>query len=168
MQIKIDILPSLRTRTLVWLGLALAAGFVPAIIHTQWLTGPLVNSILILTAALVGPWAAIAVGVVPSGMALAAGLLPAALATTIPFIVIGNALFVAGFWTFRKNPLLGVGIGAAVKFIFLAASSQWILNLLLADPFAQKVAIMLSWPQLYTALIGGVIALGILKIARKK
>jgi len=42
------------------------------------------------------------------------------------------------------------------------------LNLLLADPFAQKIAVMLSWPQLWTALLGGVIALGILKIARKK
>lgn len=168
MQTKTDVLPSLRARTLVWLGLALVAGIVPAIVHTQWLTGPLVNTILILTAALVGPWAAIAIGCVPSGMALAAGLLPAPLAPTIPFIVIGNALLVAGFWTFRKKPLLGVGVGAVVKFVFLAASSQWILHLLLADPFATKAAAMLSWPQLWTAVVGSVIALGILKLTRQK
>jgi len=47
---------------------------------------------------------------------------------------------------------------SVLKFIFLFTTSSVVINLLLKKEIATKVAEMMSWPQLLTALGGGVIA----------
>ena len=49
---------------------------VPAFIHIQWVTGPMVNAVLILALVLIGPMEAVLLGLMPSTVALSAGLLP--------------------------------------------------------------------------------------------
>ena len=151
-------------------GLASMAIFLPYLIHIQWITGPIVNAILILTLLMFGFRNAIAIAVVPSLMALSGGLLPAILAPVVPFIMIGNMILILcvdwfynnfedktkGYWT-------GVLVGAALKFLFLFASVNIISGLLIKQELAIKVVQMMSWPQLYTAVIGGVIAWGVWK-----
>ena len=146
-------------------GLASMAIFLPYLIHIQWITGPIVNAILILTLLMFGFRNAIAIAVVPSLMALSGGLLPAILAPVVPFIMIGNMILILcvdwfynnfedktkGYWT-------GVLVGATFKFLFLFASVNIISGLLIKQELAIKVAQMMSWPQLYTALLGGIIA----------
>ncbi|MFA6393260.1 MAG: ECF transporter S component [Patescibacteria group bacterium] len=146
------------------------ATFLPFFIHAQFLTGPIVNAILIITLFLVGIRSAITLALIPSLMALSGGLLPAVLAPVVPFIMISNCLLIFtmeylykkfeqgknGFW-------LSLVAGAGLKWIFLLSTTGLISKLLLKQELAVKVAQMMSWPQFATAIIGGIIAYGILK-----
>lgn len=153
-----------------FLSLSAVITFLPFIIHIQWITGPIVNALLILILFIVGIRAALLMSLIPSVMALVGGLLPAPLAPVVPFIMISNVVFVlsidyfyrqiknqaAGFWT-------GVFIGGALKYFFILSSVSLIISLLLKKELGVAVARMMSWPQFATALAGGVIAWVILK-----
>lgn len=141
---------------------------VPMYLHTQWFTGPLVNAILIMTVLLVGPTEAILLGMIPSSVALSSGLLPLPLAPMVPFIIMGNAVFVAIFaYTQQTNYWLALVLASCIKFAFLSLAVSMVMSNMLADTLVQNLAIMMSWPQLVTALVGGVVAFGILKTVEK-
>lgn len=153
-----------------FLSLAIVATFLPFFIHLQWVTGPIVNAILILALILVGIRSALIIALIPSVIALSSGLLPAVLAPVVPFIMLSNVILVASvdqFYERMKDPKigywLGVGVGAVLKFLFLFLSVDLISNLLLKQELATKVAQMMSWSQLATALAGGVLAWVFLK-----
>lgn len=153
-----------------FLGLAATAAFLPFFIHLQWITGPIINAILILILFLAGIRSALVVCLVPSLMALAGGLLPAVLSPVVPFIMISNVVFVLSidwFYNQNKNEIkgywLGVLAGAGLKFIFLLFSVNFIGKLLIKQELVVKVAQMMSWPQFATALTGGLIAWAVLK-----
>lgn len=133
--------------------------FLPTFIHQQMITGPLVNASLLLASVVLGPAEAMLLGLLPSTVALSRGLLPVALSAMVPFIMISNALYILVFDRFYKKTALGaVLIASTTKFLFLFTISQRILAVLLPANFLTKVASMMSWPQLITALIGGLIA----------
>lgn len=153
-----------------FLVLGTVATLLPFFIHIQWLTGPIVNAILILVLFLSGIRAALVVSLVPSLMALAGGLLPAILAPIVPFIMISNVILVLTvdyFYNHAKNSLsgyfLGVLFGAGLKFLFLFFNTTLIIRLLMKQELAVKIAQMMSWPQFATALIGGMLAFAALK-----
>jgi len=133
------------------------------LIKQQFIVGPIVNAVLFISTATLGTAAAIMVGLVPSVIALSVGLLPAILAPVIPFIMISNALLVTVFAILRKrNFALGVIAASVVKYLFLYSTSSVVISLLLKKEVASSVAQMMSWPQLVTALLGGVLAWGFL------
>lgn len=149
----------------LFLGLASVATILPFFIHVQWITGSIINAILILTLFLVGIRSALVVCLIPSLMALSGGLLPAILAPVVPFIMIGNVILVLCVDYFvnlrqgnAKNYWLGVVVGAGLKFLFLFVSVNFISQLLIKQELAIKVAQMMSWPQFATAVTGGMIA----------
>jgi hypothetical protein len=147
-------------------GIALAA---PVIFKQQYITGPIVNATLILGAALLGGRDALLIGLVPSTLALGAGIISPALAPMIPFIILGNAILVLTFaYLSRVNYWLGVVAGSLLKFIFLYATSTVVIRLLMNEQAALAVTRTMNWPQLFTALAGGVLAFAILKIVRGK
>jgi len=175
--------------------LALATGAPILGIHLQWLTGPIVNAALILSVFLVGVRGAVLVGLLPSTIALGVGLLPAVLAPMVPFIIISNIILVLVIDFFChseggpvnigptdgisvKDPIaslgmtdkkywLGLLLAAGLKFLFLFLTSGIVIRLLLNQKLATPVAQMMSWPQFYTALVGGALAFIILKILKK-
>ncbi len=141
---------------------------VPAFIHVQWVTGPMVNAVLLLAVVLIGPMEAVLLGLMPSTVALSAGLLPLPLAPMVPFIMLGNALLVAVFYhLYKKNFFTALGIAAFLKFAFLHQSVVWLMSRLLEEPIVAKLAVMMSWPQFFTALVGGMVAYGVLKGVKK-
>jgi len=153
-----------------FLGLAGVATILPFYIHIQWITGPIINAIFILILFLIGIRSALVVCLVPSLMALSSGLLPAVLAPVVPFIMIGNVIFILSIdWlynnikSYEKGYWTGVIIGASLKFVFLFLSVSLISQLLIKQELATKVAQMMSWPQLATSIIGGMIAWVVLK-----
>ena len=157
-----------------FLGLAVTATILPFFIHLQWVTGPIINAILILILFLVGIRSALVVCLVPSLMALSGGLLPAILSPVVPFIMISNVIFVLSidwFYNQNKNEIkgywLGVIVGAGLKFLFLLLSVNFIGELLIKQELAIKVAQMMSWPQFATAIAGGLIAWAVLKWLRR-
>lgn len=168
--IQEQILEKVDARSLTWfIGLAGAAAVLPFFVHVQLLTGPIINAIFILVLFLAGARSALVVALIPSLMALSGGLLPAILAPAVPFIMIGNVIFVlcvdlfygwqptaVGYWK-------GILVGAILKFVFLYLSVGWITKLLIKQELAMAVARMMSWPQFATAVAGGAIAWIVLK-----
>ena len=153
-----------------FLSLAAVTTFLPFIIHIQWITGPIVNALLIIILFIVGLRAALIMALIPSVMALAGGLLPAILAPVVPFIMISNVIFIlsvdyfyrsakkqfTGFW-------VGVGVGGLLKYLFIWFNANLMINLVLQKGMGVAVARIVSWPQFATALAGGVIAWAILR-----
>ena len=142
------------------LGLAVSAPF----LHYQAVTGSIVNAVLFIAVAVLGVRGALLLCLIPSVISLAIGLLPPILAPMIPFIIFGNAILVVTFNFLRKkNYWLGVISAAVLKFIFLALVSYIFVNLFFQGNVASEIAAMFVWPQLLTALAGGVIAYIFLK-----
>ncbi len=129
------------------------------IFHQQIITGSIVNATLFISVILFGMRGAILIGLIPSVIALSIGLLPTVLAPMIPFVMLSNALLILVFASLRaRNFWLGIICASFIKFIFLFFASSMIVNLFVEKEIIGKVAIMMSWPQLLTALIGGIIA----------
>ncbi len=138
---------------------------VPALVHQQFLTGPIVNAVLILSLLNLGRDKAFFLGLIPSSVALANGLLPLALAPMLPFIMISNCLYIAVFSKFYRSSAslhknsLAVVLAAFAKSIFLFLVAKLLMEGLLVAPLSTRIASMMSWPQLWTATLGGVLAL---------
>ena len=127
--------------------------------HFQPITGLIVNAIFFITVSLLGIKYALLIGLIPSLIALLTGLLPVILVPMIPFIMLSNIILIITFFCLKnKNYWLGIIAASVLKFIFLFTTSSVVINLLLKKEIATKVAEMMSWPQLLTALGGGVIA----------
>jgi hypothetical protein len=137
----------------------------------QWITGPLVNALLILAVLWGGVSQAIFVGMVtPLGAALS-GTLPLPLLVMIPFIALGNAAFVSTFSSlYGKNRWLALAVSAVVKAGLLYVA----VSVLVARPLSLVIAgqpqsivmpgsivNMMGWTQVLTALAGGLIAFGV-------
>jgi len=162
------------TRTLAWdraktittvqfISLLSIATIAP-LFHIQWITGPIVNAMFLIAVVLLGSQNAILLALLPSTIALGVGLLPAILAPMVPFIIISNVIFILGFHYLRdKNFWLGVVVASVLKFIFLWSTSFVVISLLLKKELATNVSAIMSWPQLATALIGGLLAYIFLK-----
>jgi hypothetical protein len=125
----------------------------------QAISGPIVNATLFISTMFLGIRAGILIGLLPSIIALSAGLLPLALTPMIPFIMIGNVILVLSFdFLKNKNYWLRVITASALKFIFLFSTSSIVINLILKTEIANRVAVIMSWPQFLTAIAGGTIA----------
>jgi len=150
--------------TLAQFGVLVGIATVAPLFHNQPITGPIVNATLFLAVIFVGTQNAILVGLIPSLIALSVGLLPSPLSPMVPFIMLSNTILILTFGYLRKqNFWLGMITAGAIKFIFLYSSSFIVVNLIAKKSIAAKAAAILSWPQLLTALAGGIITWIILK-----
>ncbi len=146
-----------RTAFLLAIALVFQMGGFP-----QFITGPLVNTVLYLAAVIVGWQGGILIGIFTPIIAAMRGILPPPLAPLIPFIALGNAILVIlFFWLKSKNNILAIIIASSAKFLILVSA----VKILVQVPPA--IAQMMSFPQLITALVGGFIALLIVKIFKK-
>lgn len=146
------------------LGLAVIA----PLFQFQMVTGPMVNAILFIATVVLGWRKAISIAFLPSILAFAVGLLPTVLGPMIPFIMLSNMVLVMVFHNlWRRNYWLGVGVASVAKFILLFVVSQFLFQIIFQQKLAQAVAATMSWPQLYSALIGGVIAYIFLKMVKR-
>lgn len=163
---------------LKWLARFLAfagmATFLPFFIHLPWITGPIINAILILVLLLCGLRSAILVACLPSLMALSGGLLPVVLAPAVPYIIISNIIFIFSIDWFYKRAKSdfqgywqGVFIGAGLKFVWLFLSISLVAQFFIATPVMAIIRQMFSWSQFVTAVAGGVIAWLVLKFLKR-
>jgi hypothetical protein len=135
----------------------------------QLFTGSIVNATLLVATVALGPRAAVTLGFLPSAFALMSGQLPARLAPLVPLIVTGNALLVVVFhWARRRGWWVGVVAAAVAKFCWLFGTTSLLsVAIGLAGSAATLALTLMGWPQLVTALSGGVIAFAVLKPARR-
>jgi hypothetical protein len=133
------------------------------LLKNQMITGPLVNFVLFMSVVLLGRNTALFLCVFPSIISLITGFLPVVMAPVIPFIILSNMVLVLVFDYLRKNQYLAVVLSALFKFLFLITTSSFVISMV-NNSIAQKVMVMFSYPQFFTALAGGALAILILKI----
>ena len=145
--------------TLAQFAVLVGAATIAPLLGQQAIAGPIVNATLFISTMFLGIRAGVLVGLFPSIIALSVGLLPLALAPMIPFIMLGNVILVLSFdFLKNKNYWLRVITASALKFIFLFSTSSIVINLILKTEIANRVAVIMSWPQFLTAIAGGTIA----------
>lgn len=148
----------------------------------QLVTGSFVNAVLAVMVLVAGVYSGIAVALVSPVLAYLLGIAPQIL--TVPAIMLGNSVyvlllyFVAGKDS-RKifRQIAGWLVAAAAKFAALYAVVVWLICGVFADrliasgalkaPMLKALPATFSWPQLFTALIGGAVALLIVPVLRK-
>ena len=168
MKERLSVLTLRRETILTLLVLIVDAVAAPIFIKQQLITGTIVNAALIIGTVALSTRDGLLIGLMPSSIALVAGLISPVLAPMVPFIIVGNAILVLTLAYFRKfNFWVGVGVAALLKFAFLYSTSSVVTGLMVNKTVAPAVAQMMSWPQLFTALSGGLVAFGYLKLTGK-
>lgn len=148
----------------------------------QLVTGSCVNGVLAVTVLFAGLSSGVTVAIISPVLAYLLGVAPQIL--TVPAIMVGNAVFVvllrliAG----REDSSLARRIAAwlsaaAAKFAALYAIVVWLICGVFAEsllasgalkaPMLQALPATFSWPQLFTALIGGAVGLIIVPVLQK-
>jgi len=118
------------------------------------LAGPLINTVLYLSVLLVGSWSGIIIGICTPVIAFMRGILAPPLGPMIPLIALSNGVLVVVFSLLKgKNKILGIILASLVKYAILATTVKFIVDV------PDRVAQIMSVPQLFTALSGGVIAI---------
>lgn len=148
----------------------------------QMVTGSCVNAILAVAAMVGGLGCGLTVALISPVLAFLLGIAPQIL--TVPAIMAGNAVYVVLLCLLAgKNgrnilrQILAWIVAAAAKFATLYAVVVWLLCGVLADrllasgmlkqPMLTALPATFSWPQLFTSLIGGGVALLIVPVLRK-
>ena len=129
------------------------------LLHSQLVTGSIINATLIGATLALGARAAVSIALIPSLIALVSGTLPAAMAPMIPYIMMSNIALVAIFMLLRKTNYWFAAFAASVtKFGLLVISANIILGAITHGQISLALASAMGWPQLVTALIGSAIA----------
>lgn len=153
----------------------------------QLVTGSFVNCVLAIAVLVAGLFSGIAVAVISPVLAYLLGIAPQII--TVPAIMVGNTVFVVLLHFIAggdsKNILrkvLAWLTAAAAKFAALYMIVVWLIcdvfaqrlmgngvtaSALLQPPMLKALPTMFSWPQLFTALIGGGAALLMVSVLRK-
>ena len=148
----------------------------------QLVTGSCVNTVLAVSALVGGLGCGLTVALISPVLALLLNIAPQIL--TVPAIMVGNAVFVLllsllADKTGKKlvKQLIAWITAAVAKFATLYAIVVWLICGLLSEkllaagvmkaPMLQALPATFSWPQLFTALIGGAVALLIVPVLRK-
>ncbi|MBL7058691.1 iron hydrogenase [Patescibacteria group bacterium] len=151
-------------KTLTQLAILLSIAILAPLIHYQPSVGPTVNAALFIATGILGIRYGVLVALIPSPIALMAGLLPSPLAPMVPFIMISNVILVYTFGKlWNKNYWQAMVSASVLKFLFLWFTSSQLLEFFTKQAVAKNIATMMSWPQLFTALSGGLIAYGVLR-----
>lgn len=161
------------TRTALLLAIAIAfqifGRFIP---YNNLIVGPIVNAVLIVATYTAGFWSGTSIAVIAplvSAFTNKAAIAPLII-TFSPFIILGNFIIVLAFHLLRrKNMIAGVAAGAVCKFAFLYASIAIFTSVVKMKPqVAVTLTNLFSWPQLMTAVIGGILALIVITLAGKQ
>jgi len=140
----------------------------------QFLVGPVINTILILTTFICGLKWGVLTSLLTPILAWLVGQLAPPMAPFVPFIIIGNLVYVISFGIFSKykyGNYLGIIIGSIFKYLFLSLSATKVIQFLginMPIKIFEKLAIMMSTPQLITALCGGIFAIILITILTKR
>jgi hypothetical protein len=160
----------------VFIAILVVVQFVTSQFGTTLITGSLVNLILILSVMLCGQATGMTVAVLSPVFAKLIGIGP--FWTIIPFILLGNLVLVT-IWrkvggAEKPNRYAAWAIAlvcaAAVKFLIVFFGvTKWAIPVILGlpEPQATVMSAAFSLPQLFTACIGGVLAILLLPALKK-
>jgi hypothetical protein len=168
------------TQTAVMLALLIGAQFITRPFG-QFVTGSMVNLILLVSVFIIGIYGGVTIAVLSPLLAFLAGIGPAFI-QIIPFIAIGNTLFVTIAWIITKDSIsnsstknivissIGLIAASVIKFLFLLFGLVTVALPLIPGIKEKQIAVIgmaFSWPQLITALIGSILAMIIVPHLKK-
>ncbi|MFA6308190.1 MAG: ECF transporter S component [Clostridia bacterium] len=162
------------TRAGILLALVIVVQLIGTIIPApanSFVVGPLVNACILVATVALGIWGGVAISVIAPFSSLLfnhAGISLVLLPFT-PFIAIGNILFAIVFFIlYKKSNIVAVGAGSVLKFAFLWSAIILFLNISnITGVVAKTFSFLFSWPQLITAVVGGAVALLVIKALGK-
>ncbi|SMC75075.1 hypothetical protein [Sporomusa malonica] len=130
---------------------------IPSFLST-FIIGSLVNSALLIAAEKVGLWPALMIAVVAPVAAYFQQLLP--LPVFIVPVALGNAAYICLFLaSLRWGRVLAVFLGTIGKTGVLYGAFVWLLTFIAVPPnLAAGIMFAMSWPQLVTGILGGLLA----------
>ena len=148
----------------------------------QLVTGSFVNAVLAVTVLVAGLSSGLTVALISPVLAYLLGIAPQIL--TVPAIMVGNSVFVTLLYFIAgkdskklMRQVLAWLAAAVAKFAALYAIVVWLICGLFSEgllasgalkaPMLNALPATFSWPQLFTALIGGAVALLIVPVLRK-
>jgi hypothetical protein len=117
--------------------------------------GPAVNALILLSSIFVGPGAGIIIGCLTPLLALSWQFLSPALAPALPYMILGNIVYVCCFSIFHRiaGRYFALLVGSLLKYLLMLGAINFILRI------PQLLAATLASPELFSALLGGAIAL---------
>ncbi|MGI6684536.1 MAG: ECF transporter S component [Bacillota bacterium] len=144
------------TRTAVLLAIVLA---VQSLRLPSYITGPVVNAVLILATIFSSVISAVIIGCITPVVALFTGIIPPAALPLVPVIAAANITLAIVFYLIDKFNRYCAWLGAAAaKFGIFYLSLNFLLGLIGVQVPAPMIAAF-QIPQLYTALAGGFLAI---------
>lgn len=164
------------TRTAVFTALLIVMQALTAPLGNTLLTGAIVNFILIATVMICGLASGVTVAAISPACAKLIGIGP--LWSLIPFIIAGNIVLVL-IWNYIGNHSFGKEYVRNITAAVIAALGKFIvlylgivrfavpLLLQLPEPQASVISGTFSIPQLFTALVGGALAVITLPVLKK-
>lgn len=153
-------------RTAVMIAVLVALQFVTKPLG-QFVTGSCVNMVLVVATLCGGLWCGFTVALISPFAAFLVGVGPA-LIQIVPAISVGNIVLVLVYaFVYKKldrawvRECAAVIAAAVLKFaaLYLAVVKLQLPVLGLAEKQVAVMSVMFSWPQLVTALIGGVLGI---------
>lgn len=158
------------TLTALLLTLCIASQFLKN--TSVYLTGPVINCILILAAVFCGLWSAVVLSLITplTSWLITGSPLMSAIPLIVPCVMAGNIILTVSVWaSIRKshrtqNLLLGTLLGAAFKAAFMGSTISLLLLPLLGPatglpaPALTAARVTFSLTQLITALLGGALS----------
>lgn len=160
------------TRTALLLALALLFQslrfYLPVpVFFSTFLIGTLVNATIVVAVQTAGVWPGMIVGVLTPVVAYFQQLLPLPL-FIIP-VALGNIIYAGFFYKIsRLGNLPAVMLAAMLKAASLYFTFAWLIPLTgLTAKQAAGIVFVMSWPQLVTAIAGGLLALVIASRVRQ-
>jgi len=165
------------TRTAIFIALLIAVQFATSFLGNQYVTGSLVNLILIVSVMTCGVASGAVVALVSPFFAILLGIGPKFI-QLIPFIALGNFALVLCWHLLAgrreegnsMGKFIAVAIAAIAKFLVLYLGVVHVaipFLLALPEPAAKVLSLTFSYPQFVTAGLGGIIALAILPTLAK-
>lgn len=169
------------TRTAVILALAIIFQnlryFIGALPYSNIIIGSLVNLAIIVATGSVGIISGIVICLVTPIVALYQGQLPHVF--LMPVTIFGNSALAVVFYLFFNsrfaqpfNYILGIVLGATIKWVVMYwLGIEIVLKLFVPNLPPQKAQVItaaFNMPQIFTALIGGVLGILIIKALKRK
>jgi hypothetical protein len=157
----IDYKTKLITRTGVLLALTIGLQLLSRSLGSTILfTGSLVNMMLIIAVEILDWQGGVSLGVFTPIIAFLLGIMKFPL--VVPFIIVGNSVLVLGYYFLKSyNSYLALVVGAVAKFLVLAITVEYVLQV--PPPIVQ----IMQLPQLYHALLGGMLAILFIKVLHR-
>ncbi|WP_160680042.1 ECF transporter S component [Clostridium sp. C8-1-8] len=140
----------------------------------QFLVGPIINAVLLLSVYICGVKWGVLTAVLTPILAWLVGQLAAPMAPFIPFVIIGNIIYVMLFGAIREKRYgiyIGIILGSFAKFLFLSLSASHLVKLIkigIPIKVLDKLVLSMGVPQLITGLTGGIIAMVLIQILSKR